>query len=294
MFSRFWALFRPTKHDEIAVLPDSLSEDESLEGRDAVVDTVEPLATGVVIIESDFDFDDDYNQINDPFAGADSTVRAKDLARTAVQCKDSDIPKAIKLMEEVVALHPSDKFLGRLAYYYSLANNKISCLATHAERLNRISLKTPKHYFDSKIGILEDARKAHSRFQESRRAILLEAECEFLRKVKKACEGIFSEEELESYRPFKGRILKKDLKILELQSIDSAASLEILKKELVEVAKFYSTDLALMADLARRLEKAKAENVKDQQSMQDFEAAWKRFAKFDFADQIKDRFEGGF
>jgi hypothetical protein len=249
---------------------------------------------GVIVIDTEIEFDDVSSIIDDPFSGADSSVRAKELARSAVQCKEEDLVKAIKLMKEAVALNPTDQFMARLAYYYSLVNDKPRCLAIHAERLNRLSTKSPKHYFDAKIGILDDARKAHSRFQDSKRAILLEAECEFLRKVKKACEGIFSEEELENWRPFKGRALKKELKILELHSINSEEAVEALKRELVEVTKFYSSDLAHLAELARKLQKASADKVTDDASLHVFDAIWKRFASFDFSSQIKDRLEGGF
>jgi hypothetical protein len=249
---------------------------------------------GVVIIESDIDFDSDRRVVDDPFADADTAVRAKELARSAVQCKDTDIVKAIKLMEEAVALHSTDPFMARLAYYYSLANEKPRCLAIHAERLNRLAMKNPKHYFDAKISILDDARKAHSRFQDSKRAILVEAECEFLHKVRKACEGIFSEEELENWRPFKGRTIKKELKVLELTTTNPEEILDVLKVELIEVTKFYSSDLALLADLARKLQQASVEKIKDETSQHDFEAIWKRFANFDFSGQIKDRLEGRF
>lgn len=249
---------------------------------------------GVVIIDSEIDFDEDPGMGEDPFAGADSSVRSKELARSAVQCKDTDITKAIKLMEEVVALNPTDQFMARLAYYYSLANERPRCLAIHAERLSRLSSKNARHYFDAKIGILDDARKAHSRFQDSKRAMLLEAECEFLRKVRKACEGIHSDAELENWRPFKGRTLKKELKILELNSINSAEAVEVLKAELIEVTKFYSSDLALLAELSRKLQQASVDKVKDEASQHEFETTWKRFASFDFSGQIKDRLEGRF
>jgi hypothetical protein len=146
---------------------------------------------------------------------ADPVERAKDLANTAVQIKTNDIKKAVLLMEEVIKLHPSDKYYARLAYYYHLAGRKSDCVKMHFARFELLDPEDSLSYHLGKYSVLDDIRKFHFREGDFEIALKYQCQAEWHHQVGLACQGKLSIDMLRNFKPLEGSNVKKAFKKLE-------------------------------------------------------------------------------
>lgn len=240
------------------------SEEDTLEGVEVYIEP-EPEkreeSVGVVVIDDPevLGLLDEENDVvdEDPFEGADPAIRAKELAKGAVNEKNNDIAKAVRMMEEVVRLQPTEVYLSRLSYYYSLQGNWRAALAIITERLSGLDQEDIGVYFSAKATLLDDARKVHSRHGDSQRAIFCELESAMAALFGRACRGELGSPPLD-------KLIKGNTLLKELKQVTKNAS-EVKEKIVSEFTRFVeevSAELTVLDAAVKRAAKKSAQERK--------------------------------
>jgi hypothetical protein len=155
---------------------------------------------------------------NDTHQQNDVIEKARRLSDEAVTLKSKNLAEAVKVMEEVVEMHPLDKYLARLAYYYHLSGKNKECLALHKRRLNQIDSSDALNYHSYCAAVYDDLRKFYARECEYEEALEFQCLAEWHRQVGLACQGKLSADMIKNWKPLEGKNAFKAFK--ELDNLD--------------------------------------------------------------------------